>query len=325
MSGVAITARETSKLNAEEARPAQQPAQVSPASRVLKAAAWMSVALASFTLIAVAGREAAHGASTLTIMFYRSWMAFAIVLLIVPITGRGFSQFRTPQIRMHGLRSVVHFGAQFSWLYALPLIPLAQLFAIEFTAPLWTALMAPLILRERLTGWRTAAVLLGFTGALIVVRPGSAALNAGTIAALAAAIGFAAHYIITKRLMLRDPAFTVIFYWTLMQTIIASGLILMDFQIPDGKSLAWIFVVAVCGLTAHFGIARAMAHADAIIVTPMDFLRLPLIVMVAAAVYGEPADPLVLVGGALVLIANFLNIWGERQRVVASGSRGISS
>jgi drug/metabolite transporter (DMT)-like permease len=277
----------------------------------------MSVALASFTLIAVAGREAAHGASTLTIMFYRSWMALAIVLLVIPITGRGLSQFRTPQIGMHGLRSVVHFGAQFSWLYALPLIPLAQLFAIEFTAPLWTALMAPLLLRERLTGWRTAAVLLGFAGALIVVRPGSATLNTGTIMALAAAIGFAMHYIITKRLMRYDAAFTVIFYWTLLQTVIASVLIFIDFQIPDARSLAWILVVASCGLTAHFGIARAMGHADAIIVTPMDFLRLPLIVLVAAAVYAEPVDPLVLLGGALVLIANFLNIWGERQRVVS--------
>jgi drug/metabolite transporter (DMT)-like permease len=293
----------------------QQPAQTAPTSRVLRAGAWMSVALASFTLIAVAGREAAHGASTLTIMFYRSWMALAIVLMVVPITGRGFAQFRTPQIGMHGLRSVVHFGAQFSWLYALPLIPLAQLFAIEFTAPLWTALMAPLLLRERLTGWRTAAVLLGFTGALIVVRPGSAALNTGTIMALAAAIGFAMHYIITKRLMRYDAAFTVIFYWTLLQTIIASVLIFIDFQIPDARSLAWILVVAICGLTAHFAIARAMGHADAIIVTPMDFLRLPLIVLVAAAVYAEPVDPLVLLGGALVLIANFLNIWGERRRV----------
>jgi drug/metabolite transporter (DMT)-like permease len=118
--------------------------------------------------------------------------------------------------------------------------------------------------------------------------------------------------------MLRDPAFTVIFYWTLMQTIIASGLILMDFHVPDATSLAWILVVAICGLTAHFGIARAMAHADAIIVTPMDFLRLPLIVLVAAVVYGEPADPLVLLGGALVLLANFLNIWGERRRVGAA-------
>ncbi|MFM9851136.1 MAG: DMT family transporter [Hyphomicrobiaceae bacterium] len=302
-------------MNAEEARPAQQPAQVAPASRVLRAAAWMSVALASFTLIAVAGREAAHGASTLTIMFYRSWMAFAIVLLVIPLTGRGLSQFRTPQIGMHGLRSVVHFGAQFSWLHALPLIPLAQLFAIEFTAPLWTALMAPLILRERLTVWRTAAVLIGFAGALIVVRPGSAALSTGTIMALLAAIGFAVHYIITKRLMRYDAAFTVIFYWTLIQTGLASVLILLDFQIPDATALVWIFVVAICGLTAHFGIARALAHADAIIVTPMDFLRLPLIVLVAAAVYAEPVDPLVLLGGALVLIANFLNIWGERRRV----------
>lgn len=286
----------------------------SPASNVLGAAAWMSGALASFTFIAVAGREAAKGASTSTIMFYRSWFALALVLAAVAISGRGFARFRTAQVGTHGLRSVIHFGAQYSWLFALPLIPLAQLFAIEFTAPLWTALMAPFLLGERLTTLRTTAIALGFAGALVVVRPHSAVVGIGTMFALFAAIGFSIHYIITKKLMRGDTAFTVIFYMTVFQAGLATLLLTASTQIPDVITVAWIFLVAVCGLTAHFSIARAFALADAIIVTPMDFLRLPLIALVGVALYAEPLDPWVLAGGAMVVIANFINIWSERRR-----------
>lgn len=274
----------------------------------------MSGALASFTLIAVAGREAARGVSTGTMMFFRSWFALAVVLVVIAVSRKGFAQFRTTQIGTHALRSVIHFGAQYSWLYALPLIPLAELFAIEFTAPLWTALMAPMLLGERLTTLRTTAIALGFAGTLIVVRPGSAGVSVGTLFALFAAIGFSVHYIITKKLMRRDSAFTVIFYMTLLQTVLATVLIAGNLQRPDLPTAAWIFVIAVCGLTAHFSIARAFSLADAVIVVPMDFMRLPLIALVGVALYAEPLNPWVLAGGALVIVANFLNIWGERAR-----------
>ena len=282
-------------------------------SQVLRAAAWMSGALASFTLIAVAGREASRSVSTGTLMFYRCWFALAVLLVVVVISGKGLSQFRTMQIGTHGLRSVIHFGAQYSWLYALPLIPLAELFAIEFTAPLWTALLAPLLLGERLTIWRVAAVVLGFAGTLVVVRPGSAEINVGTMSALFAAIGFSIHYVITKKLMQRDPALTVIFYMALFQAVLAAILLTANLQLPDATAAAWIFVVAACGLVAHFSIARAFALADAIIVTPMDFLRLPLIALVGVVLYAEPLNPWTLAGGAMVILANFINIWSERR------------
>lgn len=287
-----------------------------PASRahVLGAAAWMSGALASFTLIAIAGREAARGATTGTIMFYRSWFALAVMLVVIVVSRKGLAQFRTAQIGTHGLRSVIHFGAQYSWLFALPLIPLTELFAIEFTAPLWTALMAPLLLGERLTALRTAAIALGFSGALVVVRPHSAEISVGTMFALLAAIGFSIHYVITKKLMRRDPALTVIFYMVLFQTALATLLLTASQQLPDATTAGWILVIAVCGLTAHFSIARAFALADAIIVTPMDFLRLPLIALVGVALYAEPLDPWVLAGGGMVVLANFINIWSERRR-----------
>lgn len=274
----------------------------------------MSGSLASFTLIAVAGREAARTVSTGTIMFFRSWLALAVLLVVVGLSRRGFAQFRTVQIGTHGLRSVIHFGAQYSWLYALPLIPLAELFAIEFTAPLWTALMAPILLGERLTKLRTAAIALGFAGTLIVVRPGDGQIGAGTLFALLAAVGFSVHYIITKKLMRYDSAFTVIFYMTLFQTAMATVLLAANVEMPDWVTAGWLFVIAACGLMAHFSIARAFSLADAVIVVPMDFLRLPLIALVGVAFYAEPLNPWVLAGGALVILANFLNIWGERVR-----------
>jgi drug/metabolite transporter (DMT)-like permease len=283
-------------------------------AHVLGAAAWMSGALASFTLIAIAGREAARGATTGTIMFYRSWFALGVMLVVIAISRRGFAQFRTAQIGTHGLRSVIHFGAQYSWLFALPLIPLTELFAIEFTAPLWTALMAPLLLGERLTALRTAAISLGFSGALVVIRPHSAEISVGTMFALFAAIGFSVHYVITKKLMRRDPALTVIFYMVVFQAALATLLLTAGQRVPDAATAGWILVIAVCGLTAHFSIARAFALADAIIVTPMDFLRLPLIALVGVALYAEPLDSWVLAGGAMVVLANFINIWSERRR-----------
>jgi drug/metabolite transporter (DMT)-like permease len=248
-------------------------------------------------------------------MFYRCWFAFALLLVVIVVSGKGLGQFRTMQIGTHGLRSVIHFGAQYSWLYALPLIPLAELFAIEFTAPLWTALLAPLLLGERLTIWRVAAVVLGFGGALVVVRPGSAEVNVGTMFALLAAIGFSIHYVITKKLMQRDPALTVIFYMALFQAVLATILLTVGLQLPDAATAAWIFVVAACGLIAHFSIARAFALADAIIVVPMDFLRLPLIALVGVALYAEPLNPWVLAGGTMVIMANFINIWSEQRRL----------
>ena len=112
---------------------------------------WMMVSLLAFTSIAVVGRNAAQTLATNEIVFYRCWLSLIVLFLIVLASGRGFGQFRTMQLPLHAARSIVHLGATFAWLYALPLIPLAELVSIEFTAPLWTGLLAVLLLGERLT------------------------------------------------------------------------------------------------------------------------------------------------------------------------------
>ncbi len=287
-----------------------------PASSVLAAVRWMMVALVGFSLIAVAGRGAAKGLSTIDIMFYRGWLGVAIMLPVVLLTG-GLSQLRTSQMPVIAVRSAFHFVAQYSWLYALTLIPLTQLFSIEFTAPLWTALFAPLIIGERLTASRIFAAVLGFIGILVVVRPAGFTLDEGSLFAFVAAICFAVHYVATKYLTRENGAISLIFYTNLLQSLAASVMVWPSLQLPDLGTFGWVLLLTLLGLAAHYGLTRAFALADAIVVAPMDFLRLPLIAVIGVLLYAEPLDPMVLAGAAVVVTANFINIWTEHRKVVA--------
>jgi drug/metabolite transporter (DMT)-like permease len=283
-------------------------------SHLLHALAWMAGALVSFTLVAVAAREASRQIDSLQILLYRALISLAIIVSLAWASGQGFAPWRTKRLALHALRSSIHFIAQFNWLYALTLIPLAQLFALEFTAPLWVALTAPLLLRERMTATRLVAALVGFAGTMIVVRPGAVGANVGSTLALLAALGFAVSMITTKQLTRTESAMTILFYMSAIQTGLAAVISRGRMTIPDSITLFWVTLVGICGLTAHFSWVRAFALADAIIVAPMDFLRLPLIALVGAWVYAETLEPIVLLGGGVVVLANLINLWGERRR-----------
>jgi len=287
---------------------------VESSGHVLAAAKWMTIALFAFSGIGIAAREAGRGLGALDIMVYRSWLGLSILAIVQYANGRSVVDLRTKQLPLLTLRSAVHFVAQYAWLVAVTLIPLAQLFAIEFTAPLWTALLAPLFLKERLTGTRMLAAALGFAGILIVVSPGSLAIGPGTIYAFIAAIGFAFHFLMTKRLTRNDSAFLLLFYTHLIQGFIALALAATTLKVPSPMTALWIVALTVLGLFAHYGLARAFALADAIVVAPMDFLRLPLIAVVGVVFYNENLATSLVVGAAIIVAANFLNIWGERRR-----------
>lgn len=281
---------------------------------IVRAVAWMGGAVVSFSLIAIAGREASRVVSTTELMFWRGGIGVS-VLLLIQLAWRGSARsLMSGQPMLQSGRSVIHFGAQFAWLHCLTLIPLAQLFALEFTAPLWVAVLAPFLLGERLTRTRLLAALLGFTGAMIVIQPGSTVLSYGAILALLSAIGFACNMIATKQLTKTDSAFTMLVWLNGLQAIIGTAFMLRGFVWPDPMTWFYIAVVSILGLTAHYSLTRAFALADAIIVAPMDFIRLPLIALVGASVYGEPLALAVGLGGALIVAANLLNIFGEKQK-----------
>lgn len=282
---------------------------------VLLAGLWMSGAITSFSLMAVAGRAVLTELDTFETMLYRSVVGLVIVLIGGGMLGT-LGQITRRSIGLHAIRNLFHFVGQNLWFFALTMIPLAQVFALEFTSPLWVTLLAPLLLRERLTGMRALSVLIGFAGILIVARPGFNEVNAGVLTAALSAICFASSILFTKRLT-RTETVTCILFW-LTVTQLAYGLIATGYDgsiaLPSVAIWPWLALIGCCGIVAHLCLAQALKVAPATVVVPFDFIRLPVIALVGMAVYGEALDPFVFLGALVIFGANYLNIWTEIRR-----------
>lgn len=275
----------------------------------LRAAIWMIGAITAFTLMAVAGRAAALNLDTFEIMFYRSCVGFAIVMACAVGFGT-LDQVRADRLGLHFIRNVAHFIGQNLWFYAITVIPLAQVFALEFTGPIWVILLSPLILKERIRPLGIAAAIIGFIGILLVAKPGATTISPGIIAAALCAIGFGLTAIFTRLLTKTQTITCILFYLTGMQAIF--GLICAgldgDMALPTVMTLPWVILIGIAGLTAHFCLTKALSIAPATLVMPLDFLRLPIIAVVGIILYAEPVDIWVIVGGTLIFAGNYVNI-----------------
>ncbi|MDA9361714.1 DMT family transporter [Ascidiaceihabitans sp.] len=281
---------------------------------VLKAAVWMLGAIASFSTMAVAGREVSFALDTFEIMFFRSAVGVIIVAFAAIAFGT-WRQINREQFSLHFFRNIMHFIGQNLWFYAVTVIPLAQVFALEFTSPIWVILLSPLILGERITLVRAVAALMGFLGVLVVTRPDMAGVNAGVTMAALSAIFFAFTIIFTKRLTRTQSITCILFYLTVLQ--LGFGLVTAgydgDIALPNTETLPWLVLIGVAGLLAHFCITNALAIAPATVVVPIDFVRLPVIAIIGMLVYGEALDLWVLLGAGIIFAGNYLNIWSETR------------
>ncbi|OBY27414.1 DMT family transporter [Leisingera sp. JC1] len=273
------------------------------------AALWMIGAIVSFSAMAIAGREAGLTLDTFEIMAYRSLVGVVIVVAVLTAAGR-WHQVRRQRLGVHLLRNLFHFTGQNLWFLAVTLIPLAQVFALEFTSPLWVIILSPLLLGEALTRRRMLAAALGFAGILIVARPSPDTLNLGLAAAASCAIFFALTAILTKRLTRHEHTASILFWLTSMQLVM--GLLAAgwdgDMALPDAATLPWLVLIGIAGLTAHFCLTTALSLAPASVVVPVDFARLPAIAILGMVIYGEALDAWVLGGAAIICFANYLNI-----------------
>ncbi len=290
------------------------PAHNDPAA-VIRAALWMLGAVLSFSSMAIAGREVSFELDTFEIMMYRSVIGLLILMAIASLAGtRSTITGRKPGL--HLVRNVFHFTGQNLWFFAITVIPLAQVFALEFTSPLWVLMLSPLVLGERLTSIRVLAAVMGFIGILIVTRPSAETVNIGTLAALCAAIGFAGSILFTKRLTRTETLTCILFWMTLSQSIF--GVICAGFDgditLPTAETTPWLVLIALGGLTAHFCLTTALSIAPATLVTPVDFLRLPVIALLGLALYQEQIELMVILGAAIIFGANYLNLWSETRR-----------
>jgi len=266
-------------------------------------------AITSFTLMAIAGRTVSVELDTFEIMLFRSITGIIIVVSVAAYVGT-FRQIGRNQLGLHATRNICHFAGQNLWFYAITVIPLAQVFALEFTTPIWVILLSPLLLKERLTGIGLLSAAIGFVGILIVTRPDPANINSGLVAAASCAVFFALTAIFTRKLTRTQSITTILFYLTTMQAVF--GLICAgydgDIALPSLQTLPWVVLIGCAGLLAHFCLTKALSIAPASVVMPIDFVRLPVIAIVGMLLYAEPLDALVFVGAAFIFAANYLNI-----------------
>lgn len=280
---------------------------------IVKAAFWMAGWLAAMLVMAIAGRETTRELDVFQIMEMRSVIGIVLLYPLIHLGG-GFGALRTARPWQQVGRNIAHYGAQFAWFKALTLIPLAQVISIEFTMPIWTAILAVAFLGERMGLWKNLAVALGVVGVVIIVRPGTSEIVPGQIIALAAAVGFAISVTMVKSLTRTDSVVSILFWMLFIQSIIGLVPALEVWRWPSAYAWAWIIVIAFCGTFSHYCLTRAMLHADATLVVPMDFLRVPLAALTGWLLYGERLDTLTILGAALILSGNLLNLKGTGAR-----------
>ena len=272
-----------------------------------KAAAWVSGWMLLMLVIVVAGREAMRTLHVFQIMEMRSLLG---LLLLYPLVRRdgGLAAMRTARLGQHMARNAFHYGAQFGWFYALTLISVAQVVAIEFTMPVWTAILAVSFLGERMSPARLLAIALGMVGVAVIVRPGLAQLEPGQLIALAAAVGFAVSMILVKSLTTTESVVAIIFWMLVIQSVIGIVPAILVWREPTAEAWPWILLIAFCGTYSHYCMTQALRYADATTVVPMDFLRVPLSAVVGWLVYAEAIDVFTALGAGLILAANLINL-----------------
>ncbi len=272
----------------------------------------MGGAVLSFTAMAVAVRELQRHLGSFEIVFLRSVVMLAIVLAMLPRAG--VSSVFTRRFSEHLWRNLIHFVGQVLWVYSIGALTLATVFAIEFTMPVWTALLAWLFLKERLTVPRLVMLALGLAGVLIILRPGAGSFHPAALAMILGSLCYASSFIFTKRLSSTDSALAVLFWMSVVQTPISLAAALPQWVTPVALDLPWILAIGVGSFSAHYCMTRAMKLVDAIVAVPIDFIRLPLIAVVGAALYGEALDPMVFVGAAVIFAGTYYSLSRESRR-----------
>jgi drug/metabolite transporter (DMT)-like permease len=211
-------------------------------------------------------------------------------------------------------RGALHVVAVVLWFYAMARVPVAEMAAIAFLGPVLVLVIGGLMLGEGLGARRVAAVLVAVAGGLIVLRPGLRELSLGHLSQLGATVFFSLSYIIAKRLSREAPASVIVAVLSVTVTVGLLPLAVWQWQPVRGEQLAWLACVAALATLGHYAMARAFRAAPLAVTQPVTFLQLIWAAILGALAFGEPVEPWVIAGGALIILAISANTWAEARR-----------
>ena len=257
-------------------------------------------------------RQLAGEVPTLELVFFRNVVG---LLLLVPwLMRQGLGVMRTSRLPLYCLRVFFAYTAMVMLFYAWGEMPIADVFALQFTIPLFTIMLAVFILKQQTDRQAWAACLIGFAGALIVMRPGVIELTLAAVAAIASAMMSAGSNTTIKLLTRTESVGTITVYSNLLMLPLALIPTFFVWNMPDWKDIPWILALGLCYLLAGLFHARSVQAADARVVQPFNFLRLPVSVIIAFWLFAELPSAWTWLGAALIFAATYYSLYSETAR-----------
>ncbi len=234
----------------------------------------------------------------LEIVFFRSLFGFAAMMPWLSRQGLGVLRTRRPGLI--GLRTLLGFVSMATWFSALAIVPLGNAVALGFTAPLFAAVAAVIVLHEVIRARRITALVVGFGGMLIILRPGVQSIGTGEVMVVVSALTMALSVITMKVLTRTEQVGSLVVYQTMLTTPIALIPALFVWTWPSAEMWMWVVLIGVVASTAHMAFTRAFSLADTMYLMPFDYLRLPQVAFLGWALFGEPTDLYTWAGAAVI-------------------------
>ncbi len=275
---------------------------LSPSATPMRAALLMLGSTMAFGLMAVAIRYATRYVPTQEVAFFRN--AFGLLALLPMLLRPGHAPLKTQQLPRYFVRSAIGLGSMLCAFWALGHLPLAQAVSLSYSTPLFVTIAAVLWLGETVRVRRWAAVVVGFIGVLVIVRPGTAGFTAGSLVAVAAAVLSSLVAIQIKQLTRIDSADTVVLYtyvfWVPLSLIPA----VFVWVWPTGVAWLWLLATGVLGTIGQLLWTRALRLGEVSALTPISFLQLPLVTLFGWLLFNETVDRWTIIGAGIILAAN---------------------
>ncbi len=228
---------------------------------------------------------------------------FGLLFLVPMILKFPWTQLHRNILALYSLRGLAHGAGVMMWFYAMARIPIAEVTAVGYITPVFTAVGAVLIFGERIRIHRFSAILIGFIGMLIILRPGLEVLKPGSVAQVAAALCFAISYLFTKKLTYSESPANILVMLSIVCTLVLLPGALMQWRDPSVDELFWLALTALCATCGHYAMTRSFAAASLTVTQPFSFLQLVWAAIFGFLLFGEIPDIWVITGGLIIVCA----------------------
>ena len=262
---------------------------------------WMLGFILNITITAICIRELSYKYSSFEIQNLRN--IFSIIIILIFFKTKNNVHLTTFQLKNNFIRNIFHFIGQSAWTWGLTVLPLAVVFSLEFTMPIWATIIAIIIFKEKITLNKILFLILGLLGTCIILLPDTKYIGIYNIIVLFSAITYAIAHNFTKKLTSTDSIISILFYMAIIQLpfSLIGSFIVDNLHYNIVKEMPLIILLTITSLLAHYCLSSALKNSEASVVLPIDYIRLPLIIFIGWYYYDEIISSNVFIGSLLII------------------------